>query len=860
MRKAQKQQIEEFLKVLQQAHSEVKQQIEGHYLDETLEILEQCQQGAVQAGELIESIEGEECITIRLLEGYCEIVYQLYEEISQERTDRFNIIYKSLCKYLIKIENSVKNDIKIRKEVVFLPYKASMWDSLESVWQAAEADSDCDAYVIPIPYYDRETDGSFCEMHYEGNLYPDYVPVIRYENYDFEKRKPDMIFIHNPYDEYNYVTSVAPFFYSGNLKKYTEQLIYISYFILGEINNPEDPAALDGIAQYCITQGVMNADKVIVQSENMRRAYINVLTRQMGEETKGYWEEKILGLGSPKIDKVLSTRKEDLVIPKEWIKILKKPDGQFKKVIFYNTGVTALLKHEEKLLKKIRDVMKIFKENQDEVALLWRPHPLMFTTLRSMRPQLLREYEEIVAEYREEGWGIYDDTADMDRAICLSDAYYGDGSSIVWLYQAANKSVMIQDIEVLSEKVNHQEFYSKPVAVDMVENNEKIWMALIDRNGICEVDKITKKARICKIFEGESIDREWLYNHVEKVGNYLIFSPGVANRIAIYDLHQDVINYIPLRELKFHCKQNQNESRFWNTLRYYSDVYLFGYSYPAIIRINTETMEITYITNWVKEIDDMLEDGDFKGYFGNGHFIINELIIVPFSCGKAVLELNTNTMKTKILKLDISMEGVGGLCSADGENVWLVGKGHATNRIAYWNRRTNIINEFQVPDMKGDIFEAFYEPICTSSKIYFMPMSAPNIYEIEPGIEEVNKSNILKSNLNNIEDPLSLGWKTIAPRIQDHQICFLTCDDFGWNEYNLENQQLKKYYIFLEEYESNRYFKAIYLQSKIENKILIERKIPIKYVLKKIIESDSHDYNKKNIILSIGEDIYRWFE
>ena len=38
--------------------------------------------------------------------------------------------------------------MKVRKEVVFLPYKASMWDSLESVWKAAEEDPDCVAYVF----------------------------------------------------------------------------------------------------------------------------------------------------------------------------------------------------------------------------------------------------------------------------------------------------------------------------------------------------------------------------------------------------------------------------------------------------------------------------------------------------------------------------------------------------------------------------------------------------------------------------------------------------------------------------------------------------------------------------------------
>ena len=52
-------------------------------------------------------------------------------------------------------------------------------------------------------------------------------------------------------------------------------------------------------------------------------------------------------------------------------------------------------------------------------------------------------------QYREEGWGIYDDTPDMDRAVAISDGYYGDASSIVQLCQEAGKPVMIQDVEVL---------------------------------------------------------------------------------------------------------------------------------------------------------------------------------------------------------------------------------------------------------------------------------------------------------------------------------------------------------------------------------------------------------------------------
>lgn len=111
------------------------------------------------------------------------------------------------------IQNGIK-DMPERVEAVFLPYKASMWDSLESVWVAADEDESCDAYVIPIPYYDKNPDGSFKEMHYEAEEYPGYVPVTHYDEYDFQKHHPDMIFIHNPYDEYNHVTSVHPFLFT----------------------------------------------------------------------------------------------------------------------------------------------------------------------------------------------------------------------------------------------------------------------------------------------------------------------------------------------------------------------------------------------------------------------------------------------------------------------------------------------------------------------------------------------------------------------------------------------------------------------------------------------------------------------
>ena len=131
--------------------------------------------------------------------------------------------------------------------------------------------------------------------------------------------------------------------------------------------------------------------------------------------------------------------------------MIKKPDGSWKKVVLYNTGVSTLLEYDKKALHKIESVFRNFEKKQDKIALLWRPHPLMKATIQSMRPQLLAQYDRLLREYQEAGWGIYDDTADMDRAIAISDAYYGDASSVLQLYRKTGKPIMTQNVDVLGD-------------------------------------------------------------------------------------------------------------------------------------------------------------------------------------------------------------------------------------------------------------------------------------------------------------------------------------------------------------------------------------------------------------------------
>lgn len=446
MRKQTKTKINSLLEQLKEAHEKIGQCMAAGRTEDSLHLLEDCQQAAIAVGSAAEETEGTDEPLIPLLEDYCEFIYQLSESLFSGDVISVHGMDKKLVQFWQNISNRVNYHITTRKEIVFLPYKASMWDSLESVWRAANEDEDCDAYVVPIPYYDKNPDGTVKEWHYEIDQYPKDIPVMDYRDYDLNRR-PDMIFIHNPYDEYNLVTSVHPLFYSGELKKYTDRLVYIPYFVLAEIE-PTDRIALENASSFVRVKGVINADIVVVQSEKMRQCYIESMVQLQGEQTRSLWEKKILGLGSPKFDQAAAAKGADIELPDAWKAHIHREDGKRKKVIFYNTSVTALLKHREGMLKKMQRVFASFRELRDEVTLLWRPHPLIPATIESMCPQLQQDYRRLVEDYCTENYGIYDDSPLLERAIMVSDAYYGDPSSVVQLCQSAGMPVMIQNVEV----------------------------------------------------------------------------------------------------------------------------------------------------------------------------------------------------------------------------------------------------------------------------------------------------------------------------------------------------------------------------------------------------------------------------
>ena len=596
---------------------------------------------------------------------YGDIITGLDQAIAALPTNGQPAEIASICQLLDEIIAYTQKMLateRTKKIVMFLPYKASMWDSLESVWQAAKEQDDVEAIVMPIPYADRNPDGTCAEVHYELHEYPDYVPVVDCRTIDLPSLHPDVIFIHNPYDNCNSVTSVDSAYYSDQLKKCCDLLVYIPYFVTGHTIAPH----------FCQAPGVVNADLVIVENEDIKAAYEQ--NYPGGNPPKG----KFLALGSPKYDAVLSHKREDYALPEKWQKIVEG-----KKIVLYNTSLTAMLQNSQYVCRKLRYVFSIFKDRKD-VALWWRPHPLMKSTMRSMHPEILTEYEAIEQQYIKEGWGIYDDTPDMDRAIVCSDCYYGDMSSMVRIYQETGKPVMLQEIPDISSDI-------RPLDLAYVawDGDEAWFITPSPFSALAHYDRTSNKTEIIGRLPLRNDISSFEYRLLVKVKNKVIIAPCNADSPFIeYKIDENAFQIMKKPCERWDSKGYGN--KFMHLFQYGTSIFFTGNGNGLIVEYDCQKDKYEFHYHCYDEVAAQL-DFDSDVTLGYSDVQLGYKAYYPFYNDNIIIELDLRNLHTKAYRLPIPYK-INSI-SESNEQFWLTST--ENNKIVRWNLK----NDYQVIDL-----------------------------------------------------------------------------------------------------------------------------------------------------------------
>lgn len=593
-------------------------------------ILMDCQQSAITMGTNLEKRGASGIELTHILEEYCENLYQISERLAESDENACMLLSQRIEEQITQLKAQLQDHLKDRKEIVFFPYKASMWDSLESIWMAADADPDCDAYVVPIPYYDRKTDGTLGTYHYEGREMPEYVPVIYYEDYRIEERRPDIAYIHNPYDEMNLVTSVDPRFYSGELKKHVERLVYVPYY-----------ATTGGMAEgQAMCPAYSHADDIVTQSEKYRKFFDESLD-----------DQKFLPLGSPKFDRVIRLCNNPPEPPEGW---KEKLEG--KTVYFYNTSLGGMLENTVSFFQKMEYVFRCF-EGRDDCCLIWRPHPLFESTLDSMRKQFRPIFDRLKQLFVENDLGIYDDTPDIEKTIALSDVYIGDaGTSVTSLFGVAGKPLFILNNAIHSAP--QEEDWRGGIIRGFTVDGQDDWL-ITPENQLYHAPKHDYAYEFYCDLSDYSGGGYYLRSF-EMEGKVYVCPANAQNILVIKD-HQ-IVETIELRH------ELEKAGAFCGAWRVGSFLYLIPNQYPDIVRYDTKRKRVNYLSGY-RDLFVKMVNGAWRI---GGSCVWKNFVMIASANDREVLAIDSVTMKVQRLSIRSKHPGGWMVLVPDGNEIWML--------------------------------------------------------------------------------------------------------------------------------------------------------------------------------------------
>ncbi len=631
------------------------------------EVLEECQQAALAVGCRLEKELPDRTDLVEKLEQYCEALYQLSQQPEQK---------ESITAHMNALLAEVKEQIAGTRAVfqaVFMPYKAEMWDSLESVWMAFEKDEDCEALVMPLPYSKYSAEEQKWIPCYEGDRFPEYVPILDYHTYHLEEEYPEFIFIHNAYDEYNRVTRIDQAYFSAELKKYTKNLVYIPYYLTSGFV-AEDHKMLSAYRYM---------DYMIVQSELFKSGFEGA-----------FFYNKVLPLGSPKLDRVIRMCQGEKQIPQEWRKVIGD-----KKSIMLNTSLGYFLHFGEYYLRKIRCCIDWLKENPI-VALIWRPHPLFESTIRSMRPELLPMYQELVEYFLESGIGILDQTPDIARTIAIVDGYIGDSwTSVINLFGAAGRPMFILDA---SKRRPYTREEQRRVAIaGMVEDEAgKLWIVPLYYNGLLCTDGKWDKVRFVHRFENQP-HWSWVQGYVSLQDGMLYLTPLGSVEPVGYQINTGEATALDW--------EGDGKNLSWKIHYVYKESIFYVSANPqrlGIFEYNRKerswTVHMECMKGFLNKGESFSKEPCISGTDSDGRYIWITAIYT-----NQILQFDMKTGNYTYEPMGAERNGYSDICLSG--NVLYLAEMHGDGTLLEVNKETGVYKEYPLPKVSHNTWRSLYQ-------------------------------------------------------------------------------------------------------------------------------------------------------
>ncbi len=340
----------------------------------------------------------------------------------------------------------------------------------------------------------------------------------------------------------------------------------------------------------------------------------------------------------------------------------------------------------------------------------------------------------------------------------------------------------------------------------MVEEEGKAWFVRSQANGLYKFDKKENRAKLLMRFEDFAIDKDFLYLGIEKVGNVLVLAPASASKIVFYDLETDKAEYVELMPIVNRRKvKYKGGVKFLKCYRHGGNIYLFGFEYPAILKIDVNTKQIVYFMDWVQEVERRIKKKFVTMGYVSDYVVVGECVWALCECANAVLCLDLRTDEIKVVDIGSDLDVHCGICF-DG-NFWVTGYNENANKLLKYNCSFVLEKEVKICLEKrdGNMYSfssqdnlwISYPMIDIEEHLLLFSVYPRHVYEFDKVSCEVRILPAFEEILE-VHDERFHYMGILAPRKKGNFVCFITGNDFLWNEYDFVHDTLIRYEVVAE--------------------------------------------------------------
>lgn len=414
-----------------------------------LDMLAQCQSVAIDLGNFIEQMKGEENLSakacVAALEEYCEKIFDVYNNlplaVEREKED-FQKLCAALNQAFVQMKQTVENEIIHKKLVAFLPDNPKRWKEMQALYDYYRQQENTEVCVIPLPLFAKSLYGEIVagQDEYDKNdkrgEYPADLNIIAWHTVQMQSYEFAAIVIQNPYDAENPYLTVPPAYYAKQLQQYTDCLIYMMPQGVNDFTE-NDITDVYGLKYSLTMPGAMYADRILIESPAMKALFVNHLTAFAGEDTKEVWADKVMTISA------FSGESAQTGQPVQNGQCGQTPP---KKKLLYCIGENEFYENAEMAINKVKERLNVMTQYPEslKVAVCLYPYDIAAWDIctgqeKDMLVQVLKEYR------KNKGIELLTKNVFDINGIDDMTAYYGSPSPLICRFVQQHKPAMVSE-------------------------------------------------------------------------------------------------------------------------------------------------------------------------------------------------------------------------------------------------------------------------------------------------------------------------------------------------------------------------------------------------------------------------------